>query len=73
MTVTRSISQATRGVNLIKPQMTLQYLAAGTVSIIVLMIIWKAGGMVFDQGGRFIQGHVPGVKTPDYAVALGIE
>jgi len=73
MTVTKTLTSATRGVNLIRPELSLQYLAAGTVSIVVLMFIWKAAGMIFDQGGRFVQGRVPGVKTPDYAAALGIE
>lgn len=73
MAISKTISTVTRGADLLKPQLNLSYLAAATVSIVVLMFIWKAGNYVFDRGSKLVQGNIPGVKTPDYVTALGIE
>jgi hypothetical protein len=72
MVVNRTLSNVTRGVDLLKPQMNLTYIAAGTVSIIVLMLIWKLGGVIFAKGSTFAQGRIPGASTPDYKAALGV-
>jgi len=72
MAITKALTDATRGANLLRPELNLSYIAAGTVSVIVLMLVWKAGGLIFDKGSRVVQGHIPSVQTTDYAVALGI-
>jgi hypothetical protein len=73
MAITKTISNVTRGADLLKPQLNITYLAAATVSVVVLMFVWKMGNYVFDKGGRMVQGNVPGMNTPAFAQALGIE
>ena len=72
MAITKAITDASRGANLLRPELSLGYLAAATVSVIVLMFVWRAGGIIFDKGSRVVQGHIPAVQTTDYAKALGI-
>jgi len=72
MAITKAITDMSKGANLLRPELSLGYIAAGTVSVIVLMLVWKMGGVIFDKGGRVVQGHIPAVQTTDYAKALGI-
>lgn len=72
MAITRTISNVTRGADLLKPQLNIAYIAAATVSIVVLLFVWKMGTLIFAKGGTFVQGRIPGAATPDYNAALGI-
>jgi len=72
MAISKMVTDATRGANLLRPELNLGYLAAATVSVIVLMFVWRAGGLIFDKGSRVVQGHIPAVQTTDYAKTLGI-
>jgi len=72
MAITKAITDMSKGANLLRPELSLGYLAAATVSVIVLMFVWRAGGLIFEKGGRVVQGHIPSVQTTDYAAALGI-
>ena len=73
MTIQKTIRQVSGGANLMKPEFSIAYLAAATVSVVVILMVWKAGNFVFAKGSRLVQGSVPGVSTPDFAAALGIE
>jgi hypothetical protein len=72
MAITKSLKNVTGGVDLLRPQMNISYIAAGTVSIIVLMLIWKLGGALFAKGDSLVQGRLTGVPAADYKTALGI-
>jgi hypothetical protein len=72
MTISKQLKDVTGGVNLVKPEMSLSYIAAGTVSIIALLLIYKLGTLIFAKGSTFVQGRVPGIETMDYKAALGI-
>jgi len=72
MTITKTLSSVTRGADITKPELSLQYVVAATVGVAVLMLAWRMGGLIFNKGSTLVQGHIPGTATPDYRAALGI-
>jgi hypothetical protein len=72
MTIGKTLSNVTRGAELNKPELSLNYILAATVGIVVLMFAWKAGNAIFAKGNTLVQGSIPGGSTPDFKTALGI-
>jgi hypothetical protein len=74
MAIKKTISNLGGGADLLRPQMNLTYIAAATVGIVVLLFVWKMGGLIFAKGTGFVESRIPGGKavTIDYKEALGI-
>jgi hypothetical protein len=72
MAITRTLSDVTKGADLLKPQLNIAYIAAATVSIVVLLFVWKMGTLIFAKSETFVEGRIPGAAIPDYKTALGI-
>jgi hypothetical protein len=72
MVVKRTISNITRGADLLKPKPDLQYVMAAVVGVGVLMLVYKGGQMLFDKFTMMGQSYNPYAPKPDYKNALGI-
>jgi hypothetical protein len=72
MTIKKNLTDVTRGAELTKPELTLQYIVGATFGIVVLLFVWRAGNLIFSRGSTLVQGRLTGVPTTDYKTALGI-
>lgn len=72
MTIKKTLSGVTRGAELTKPELTINYLIAATIGVVVLMAAWQMGNSIFSRGSTFVQGRLSGVPAADYKAALGI-
>ena len=72
MVVKKTLSNITRGADLLKPKPDLQYVVAAVVGVVVLMIVYKGAQMGFDKFSMLGQSYNPYAPKPDYNAALGI-
>jgi len=72
MVVKRTLSNITRGADLLKPKPDLQYVIAAVVGVGVLMLVYKGGQILFDRFSLMGQSYNPYAPKPDYKAALGI-
>jgi len=72
MVVKRTLSNITRGADLLKPKPDLQYVMAAVVGVGVLMLVYKGAQMAFDRFTMIGQSYNPYAPKPDYKNALGI-
>lgn len=72
MAIKRSLSDVTKGADLLKPELNITYIMAATVGVVVLMVVWKLGSTIFARGGSFVESRVSGVPTTNFKTALGI-
>ena len=72
MVVTKTLSNITRGADLLKPQPNLQYVMAAIVGVGVLMLVYHGGQILFDKFTMMGQSYNPYAPKPDYKAALGI-
>jgi hypothetical protein len=72
MVVKKSLSNITRGADLLKPKPDLQYIMAAIVGVGVLMLVYKGGIILFDKFSMMGQSYNPYAPKPDYKAALGI-
>jgi len=72
MVVSKTLSNITRGADLLKPKPDLQYVIAAIVGVGVLMMVYKGGTMLFEQFQLMGQSYNPYAPKPDYKAALGI-
>lgn len=72
MVIKRSISNITKGADLLKPKPNLEYVIAAIVGVGVLMVVYKGGQMLFDRFTTFGQAYNPYAPKPDWSAALGI-
>jgi hypothetical protein len=72
MVVKKTLSNITRGADLLKPKPDLQYVVAAIVGVVVLMIVYKGAQMGFDRFAMMGQSYNPYAPKPDYKAALGI-
>ena len=72
MVVKKTISNITRGADLLKPKPDIQYLIAAVIGVTVIMLAYKGGQMVFDRVSMLGQSYNPYAPKPDYKNALGI-
>ena len=72
MVVSKTLSNITRGADLLKPKPDLQYVIAAIVGVGVLMMVYKGGTMLFERFQMFGQSYNPYSPKPDYKAALGI-
>ena len=72
MVVKKTISNITRGADLLKPKPDLQYLIAAVIGVTVIMLAYKGGQMLFDKFSMVGQSYNPYAPKPDYKNALGI-
>jgi hypothetical protein len=72
MVVKKTLSNITRGADLLKPKPDLQYVVAAVVGVVVLMIVYKGAQMGFDKFAMMGQSYNPYAPKPDYKAALGI-
>jgi hypothetical protein len=72
MVVKKTLSNITRGADLLKPKPDLQYVVAAIVGVVVLMIVYKGAQMGFDRFAMMGQSYNPYAPKPDYKDALGI-
>jgi hypothetical protein len=72
MVVKKTLSNITRGADLLKPKPDLQYVVAAIVGVVVLMIVYKGAQMGFDKFAMMGQSYNPYAPKPDYKDALGI-
>ena len=72
MVVNKTLSNITRGADLLKPKPDLNYVVAAIVGVVVLMLVYKGAEMAFDKFSMFGQSYNPYAPKPDYNVALGI-
>jgi hypothetical protein len=72
MVVKKTLSNITRGADLLKPKPDLQYIVAAVVGVVVLMVVYKGAQMGFDKFAMMGQSYNPYAPKPDYKAALGI-
>jgi hypothetical protein len=72
MTIGKTLKVVSGGAELTKPELTINYLIAATVGIVVLMAAWRMGDLIFARGSTLVQGRLTGVPTTDFKAALGI-
>lgn len=72
MVVKQTLSNVTRGADLLKPKPDLQYIIAAVIGVTVMMMAYKGGQMVFDRMSMVGQSYNPYAPKPDYKNALGI-
>jgi hypothetical protein len=72
MVVKKTLSNITRGADLLKPKPDLQYIMAAVVGVGVLMLVYKGGIILFDKFSMMGQSYNPYAPKPDYKAALGI-
>jgi hypothetical protein len=72
MVVKKTISNITRGADLLKPKPDLQYIIAAVIGVTVIMMAYKGGQMLFDRMAMMGQSYNPYAPKPDYKDALGI-
>ena len=72
MVVSKTLSNITRGADLLKPKPDIQYVAAAIIGVTVLLIVYKGAQMVFERFQMFGQSYNPYAPKPDYKAALGI-
>jgi hypothetical protein len=72
MVVKKTLSNITRGADLLKPKPDLQYVVAAMVGVVVLMLVYKGAQMGFDKFAMMGQSYNPYAPKPDYKAALGI-
>jgi hypothetical protein len=72
MVVKKTISNISRGADLLKPKPDLQYVVAAIVGVVVLMVVYKGAQMGFDKFAMMGQSYNPYAPKPDYKAALGI-
>jgi hypothetical protein len=72
MVVKKTLSNITRGADLMKPKPDLQYVIAAVVGVTVIMLAYKGGQMLFDKFSMVGQSYNPNAPKPDYKAALGI-
>jgi hypothetical protein len=72
MVVKKTLSNITRGADLMKPKPDLQYVIAAVVGVTVIMLAYKGGQMLFDKFSMVGQSYNPYAPKPDYKAALGI-
>ena len=72
MVVKKTLSNITRGADLLKPKPDLQYIVAAVVGVVVLMMVYKGAQMGFDRFAMMGQSYNPYAPKPDYKAALGI-
>jgi hypothetical protein len=72
MTIGKALKNVSRGAELTKPELTVNYLIAATIGVVVLMAAWQMGNMIFSRGSTLVQGRLTGVPVTDYRAALGI-
>jgi hypothetical protein len=72
MVVKKTLSNITRGADLLKPKPDLQYVVAAIVGVVVLMIVYRGAQMGFDKFAMMGQSYNPYAPKPDYKDALGI-
>ena len=72
MVVKKTLSNITRGADLLKPKPDLQYIVAAIIGVSVLMLAYKGGIILFDKFSMIGQSYNPYAPKPDYKAALGI-
>ena len=69
MVVTKTLSNITRGADLLKPKPDLQYVVAAIVGVVVLMLVYKGAQIGFDKFAMMGQSYNPYAPKPDYKAA----
>jgi hypothetical protein len=72
MVVKQTLSNITRGADLLKPKPDVQYIIAAVIGVTVMMMAYKCGQIVFDRMSMVGQSYNPYAPKPDYKNALGI-
>lgn len=72
MAISKTLTDITKGAELNKPELSMQYIVAATFGVVVLIFAWRIGGLIFAKGSTLVQSRVPGAATPDFKAALGI-
>ena len=72
MVVNKTLSNITRGADLLKPKPDLNYVVAAIVGVVVLMLVYKGAQIGFDKFAMMGQSYNPYAPKPDYKAALGI-
>lgn len=72
MTISKTLSNVSRGADITKPELSINYVLAATLGVIVLLAAWHMGTAIFNKGSTVVQGKIPGVATTDFKAALGI-
>jgi hypothetical protein len=72
MTINKVLKDVTRGAELTKPELSINYLIAATIGVVVLIAAWQMGNAIFSKGSTLVQGRLTGVPVTDYKAALGI-
>ena len=72
MAINKTLSNVTRGADLLKPKPNLEYVLAAIVGVSVLLLVYNGAQMVFEKFQMMGQSYNPYAPKPDYKAALGI-
>ena len=72
MVVTKTLSNITRGADLLKPKPSLDYVVAAIVGVGVLLLVYNGAQIIFDKFTMIGQSYNPYAPKPDYRASLGI-
>ena len=72
MSLRKAVGGMTKGADLLKPKLSVQYILAGIVAVAVLLLVLTGGKWLYAKGSGILQGLIPQAKMPDFRAKLGI-
>ncbi|HID20251.1 MAG TPA: hypothetical protein EYP28_04870 [Methanophagales archaeon] len=72
MGVKGAIKGMTKGADLLHPKLSLSYVLAATIAIMVLLFVIDGGKWLKGKVSRIGQGVIPQADSPDWEAKLGI-
>lgn len=66
------INKVTGGADLLHPKLSVGYVVAACVAVMVLLGVIAGGKYLYARAGRLAQGLIPTAENVDYKTKLGI-